>query len=156
MTNTILGIETSCDETAAAVVTGGAIAMVSGPAGPGSGGLILWPIFGVTNQLLAGLAFLVICFYLIRHNRPVWFLIGPTALMIVVPAWALLMQLFGEAGWVYSSDPTKRYLLTILGLGTLLLQAWMVIEALFMWRHAKGVAPEPLPGPGSSHRGVAC
>jgi len=142
--------------TAVAVMTGGAIAMVSGPAGPGSGGLILWPIFGVTNQLLAGLAFLVICFYLIRHNRPVWFLLGPTALMIVIPAWALLLQLFGETGWVYSADPTKRYLLTALGLGTLVLQTWMVIEAVFMWRSAVGVAPDPLPPPGSVQRGVAC
>jgi len=87
---------------------------------------------------------------------PVWFLLGPTALMIVVPAWALLLQLFGETGWVFSSDPTKRYLLTILGLGAFLLQAWMVIETLFMWKHAKGVAPDALPPAGSVQRGVAC
>lgn len=142
--------------TAVAVGTGGAMAMIAGPTGPGSGGLILWPIFGVTNQLLAGLAFLVVCFYLVRHNRPVWFLLGPAALMIVVPAWALLMQIFGETGWIYSDDPTKRYVLAFLGMATLVLQVWMVIEALVMWRHAKGVAPEPLPPLGSAQRGVAC
>ena len=59
--------------TAIAVGTGGAMALTAGPTGPGSGGLILWPVFGATNQLLAGLAFMVVCFYLLRHNRPVWF-----------------------------------------------------------------------------------
>ncbi|MGD2111381.1 MAG: carbon starvation CstA 5TM domain-containing protein, partial [Phycisphaerae bacterium] len=116
----------------------------------------LWPIFGVTNQLLAGLAFLVVCFYLIIHRRRVWFLIGPTILMIVVPAWALLLQLFGETGWVHSHDPTKRYLLSLLGLATLILQAWMVLEAALMWQRAKGVVPDPLPPLGTVQRGVAC
>ncbi|MEX1224639.1 MAG: carbon starvation protein A, partial [Pirellulales bacterium] len=42
------------------------VALTRGPAGPGSGGLILWPLFGATNQLLAGLAFMVTLFYLWR------------------------------------------------------------------------------------------
>ena len=32
-------------------------------ANAGKGGLILWPLFGATNQLLAGLSFMVIAFY---------------------------------------------------------------------------------------------
>jgi len=52
--------------TTVAVVTGGIVAMIPGPRGvPGTGGLLLWPLFGATNQLLAGLAFMVIAFYLI-------------------------------------------------------------------------------------------
>ncbi|HUG12831.1 MAG TPA: carbon starvation CstA family protein, partial [Opitutaceae bacterium] len=36
-------------------------------ANAGQGGLILWPLFGATNQLLGGLAFLVIAFHLWRR-----------------------------------------------------------------------------------------
>ena len=43
----------------------------------GKGGLLLWPLFGATNQLLAGLSFLVITFYLWRRGKPVWFLVLP-------------------------------------------------------------------------------
>src|SRR5690606_19670206 len=37
----------------------------------GKGGLILWPLFGATNQLLAGLAFLVVALWLWRRRLPV-------------------------------------------------------------------------------------
>jgi len=124
--------------TAVAVVTGGAMALVSGPAGPGSGGLILWPLFGAVNQMLAGLAFLVVAFYLIRHSKPVWFLLGPLVLMIVLPAWAMIWQItefYQDGNW----------LLVALGVFVELLQAWMVIEGLLLWQRAKGVLPEPLP-----------
>lgn len=121
-----------------AVVSAGVMAMISGPAGPGSGGLILWPLFGAINQLLAGLAFLVIAFYLIRHNKPVYFLAAPLCLMIVLPAWAMTHQIFG-----FYRD--GNMLLVALGCLVEALQAWMIVEALLMWKRARGVAPAPLP-----------
>jgi carbon starvation protein len=124
--------------TGIAVGTGGVMAMVAGPQGPGSGGLILWPLFGAINQLLAGLAFLVIAFYLIRHKKPVWFLAFPLGLMIVLPAWALSYQLKG----FYTQG---NFLLFSLGLLILGLQAWMILEGALMWRSAKGNLPTPLP-----------
>ncbi len=126
--------------TAIAVLTGGGIAMIAGPNGPGSGGLILWPVFGATNQLLAGLSFMVIAFYLIRHRKPVWFLVIPMLLMIVLPAWVLIVQLFGESGWLAS----RQWILVGIGAATLLLQVWMVAEGLLMWGRARGVAPPAL------------
>jgi carbon starvation protein len=124
--------------TLVAVVTGGAMALLSGPHGPGSGGLILWPLFGSINQLLAGLAFLVVAFYLIRTKRPVWFLVVPMILMIVFPAWAMTVQLTG----FYAKG---QWLLFCIGLCLEVLQVWMVFEAVIMWKKAKGVLPEPLP-----------
>jgi carbon starvation protein len=125
--------------TSVAVVTGGIVAMIPGPKGvPGTGGLLLWPLFGATNQLLAGLASMVIAFYLIRHSKPVWFLVGPAALMLVLPAWAMSIQIkeFYEAG---------NWLLFGVGLFVEALQVWMIVEGVTMWRKAKGVLPEPLP-----------
>lgn len=124
--------------TTIAVATGGAMALIAGPQGPGSGGLILWPLFGATNQLLAGLAFMVIAFYLIRHNKPVWFILAPMSLMIILPAWAMCWQIndsFQKGNWL------------LVGLGILIeaLQVWMIVEGALMWRKARGVPPEPLP-----------
>lgn len=124
--------------TSVAVLTAGAMAFVSGPRGPGSGGLILWPLFGAINQLLAGLAFLVVAFYLSRHGRPIWFLLLPLVLMVVFPASAMFIQIRGfyaEGNW----------LLFALGLFVEALQAWMLLEGALMWKRAKGVLPEPLP-----------
>jgi len=124
--------------TTVAVVTGGAIAMVPGAAGPGSGGLILWPIFGATNQLLAGLSFIVIAFYLLRHRRPVWFLVPPMLLMLVIPNWAMAEQL---QDWLREG----KWLLVAMSAAVQILQIWMIIEAALLWRRVRGQLPAPLP-----------
>jgi carbon starvation protein len=131
--------------TGLAVVFGGAMAMIPGPKGPGTGGLILWPLFGATNQLLAGLAFMVIVFYLWRRNKPIWFAFIPMLIMLIMPAWAMVWQLFNsQSGWLMAGEE-KNYLLGSIGLGTLCLQVWMVVEGLMIWKAARGVLEEPLP-----------
>jgi len=125
------------------------LAMMRGPAAAdgtapshGTGGLILWPLFGATNQLLAGLAFLVLVFYLYRRNKPIWFVLVPMIAMIVMPVWALSWQMFnGQNGWWLE----RNYLLASIGGATLLLQVWMVAEAIVAWPRAKGVLEEILP-----------
>jgi carbon starvation protein len=104
----------------------------------GTGGLILWPMFGATNQLLGGLAFLVICFWLWRRRKPVWFAVIPAVFMLVMPAWAMLVTLpdwIGEGNW----------LLVFVAAATVLLQVWMVAEALLVWPRARGVLEQALP-----------
>jgi carbon starvation protein len=125
--------------TAVAVVTGGAIAMVPGPAGPGTGGLILWPLFGATNQLLAGLAFLVLMFYLLRRKLPYWFVAIPAVMMLIMPGWAMLDQI------IYDFWPNRSWLLLGFGTTILALQAWIAWEAVQMWPRAQGVLEEALP-----------
>lgn len=117
-----------------AVITAALLAAVPAPGQPvtlanaGKGGLILWPLFGATNQLLGGLAFLVIGAWLIARKRPWWFLILPTALMIVLPAWALIWQAFvgDEANPSWLAD--QKWLLVVIAALTLLLEAWLVVE----------------------------
>lgn len=130
-----------------AVVTALLLAMFPGAGQPwtaatiGQGGQILWPLFGATNQLLAGLAFLVISFWLWRRGKPVWFVVLPTIFMLIMPAWALLVQLFGSGGWWEE----KSYLLSFVGFVTLGLEAWMLFEAALMWPRVRGVLEESLP-----------
>ena len=140
--------------TGIAVVLGGAIAAVPGAGGiAGTGGLLLWPLFGATNQLLAGLALMVTVFYLWRRNKPVWFVLIPMIIMVVMPAWALLWQLFnGQSGWVgqmteagWKWTLSDHKLIGTIGLITFALQIWMIAEAVLMWPKAKGVLEEALP-----------
>jgi len=125
--------------TAVAVLTGGAIALIPGPGGPGTGGLILWPLFGATNQLLAGLAFLVLVFFLLRRNLPIWFAVLPMVLMLIMPGWAMMHQIQHDF-W-----PNRNWLLLGFGCVILTLQIWMVVEAILIWPKAKGVLEEALP-----------
>jgi len=125
-----------------AVVCGGAMAMLPGPKGPGSGGLILWPLFGAVNQLLAGLAMMVTVFYLWRRGKPIWFIAAPMCVLLVMPAWAMLWQMFNaETGWLVK----QNWLLLCMGGAIVALQVWMIIEGLLVWRKAKGVLEEALP-----------
>jgi len=143
--------------TALAVLLALMLAVMRGPQGtPGTGGLYLWPLFGATNQLLAGLAFMVTVFYLWRRNKPIWFALVPMILMIVLPAWALTWQMFNaESGWLGA----KNYLLLSIGGMTMALQVWMVVEAAIMWPRAKGVLEEALPplqGSSTTEGGRSC
>jgi carbon starvation protein len=127
-----------------AVVLGGAMAMVPAPGkGPGTGGLILWPLFGAVNQLLAGLALMVTVFYLWRRGKPVLFILIPMLLLLIMPAWAMSWQMFNpDSGWLRENP---NYLLGGIGLAVVGLQVWMIIEGALIWRRAKGVLEEPLP-----------
>ncbi len=125
--------------TAFALVLAAAVALLQGSSGPGSGGLTLWPLFGATNQLLAGLAFMVIVFYLLRRNKPLWFALLPMLVMLVMPAWAMLHQMFNpQTGWLF----TEQYLLFGFGVAVEALQVWMIVEGVIAWRNARGNYPE--------------
>jgi len=112
----------------------------------GTGGLILWPMFGATNQLLGGLAFLVIAFYLQRRNQPVWFLALPAIFMLGVPFWGLTTQIFFGTGDAASWLSQSNWMLIGIGLTALALEIWMLVEAFRLFPKVKGVAEmEPLP-----------
>lgn len=59
----------------------------------GSGGLIIWPLFGTTNQLLAGLTLLVVAVMLVRRKTPTIYVTAPLTFVLVMTLAALLMQL---------------------------------------------------------------
>ncbi len=128
-----------------AVLLAGLMAAIPPPgrewslANAGQGGLILWPLFGATNQLLGGLSFLVITFYLWRRGKPVWFLIVPTIFMLVMPMWAMIWQtLVGSAGnpsWISEG----KWTLVSIALATMALEVWMIAEAALLFPRVRGV-----------------
>lgn len=138
-----------------AIVTAAGIAAFPGPgqawtlATAGGGGLILWPLFGATNQLLAGLAFLVITFWMLRRNLPIWFVVIPMIFMLIMPAWAMVWQMFVQAvGQETSWLEDGNYTLLAVGGMTILLEIWMIVEAVRLWPRVKGLIETPAPIPG--------
>lgn len=128
-----------------AVALAGFIAAIPAPgkewafANAGQGGLILWPLFGATNQLLGGLSFLVITFYLWRRGIPVWFIALPMVFMLIMPMWAMLWQVFVGDGGNPSWLSQRNWLLVSIALSTVVLEVWMIIEAWRLFPRAKGI-----------------
>ncbi|MFQ5745504.1 MAG: carbon starvation protein A, partial [Acidobacteriota bacterium] len=85
-------------------------------------GLILWQLFGTTNQLMAGLALLAITLYLLRRGKPVVYTLVPMLFMLVSTLTAMASKL--REFW-YNGEAT------LLATGGLLfvLAIWLTVEA---------------------------
>ena len=121
--------------TLAAVVTAAVLAMIPAHGkGPGTGGLILWPLFGCTNQILAGLVFMVLLFYLLlKRGRIAVYVLLPMIVMLILPAWAMVKQIIK-----WSAQPAGHWHLIVFGVVTLALMVWFVLEGVLMWRQHRG------------------
>lgn len=113
--------------TGVAVVTAAILAFLQKD---GKGALILWPLFGGVNQLLAALALLVATVYLVRKRRPYFVTVIPLIFMIVMTGWAMMRNISRFAS-------TGNALLFTIGLIIFLLEIWLIIEAIVAIAKAK-------------------
>lgn len=68
----------------------------------GKGGMIIWPLFGTTNQLMAGLTLLIVTVMLLRNKRAVWYTLIPLIFLLSMTFVALLFQLssfYDKGNW---------------------------------------------------------
>ncbi len=86
------------------VAVGICMALVFGTGGDdGSGGLTIWPLFGTTNQLMAGLTLLIVSVMLLRRGVKSWYTLLPMVFLLVMTIIALLIQLqsfFMKSQWL--------------------------------------------------------
>ncbi len=76
------------------IAVGCCLALAFGAGGAsGSGGLIIWPLFGSTNQILAGLTLLVISVMLIKAGRPARYTLLPMVFVLITSSWAAIIKL---------------------------------------------------------------
>ena len=54
---------------------------------------VIWPVFGATNQLLAGLVLLVVTVWLKKNNKKIFFTFVPMVFMNVMTVWSLILLL---------------------------------------------------------------
>lgn len=103
--------------------------------GVGSGGLVIWPLFGTTNQLLAALSLIVISVYLKRLGRRAAPTLVPMVFLLIMTTWAMLQSL----GTWWLGD-TPNYLMGSLGAVVLVASLWMTGEAWSALRRPSGGA----------------
>lgn len=88
----------------------------------GAGGMRLWPLFGTTNQLLAGLSLLILTLFLLKLGRKAWVTAIPMAFLLFMTTWAMILNLL-------RFTRESQTLLVIVGGAIFVLELWLLFEA---------------------------
>ena len=88
---------------------------------------IIWPVFGATNQLLAGLTLLVISVWLKKKGKNNLFAVIPMCFMIAMTLWALTLLILKFKISIVGGIAFMLFILAIL----------LVIEAIASLRQEK-------------------
>lgn len=118
------------------VVVGITLALTFSQGSDGSGGLLIWPLFGTTNQLLAALTMGIITVMLIRKRRPFLPVLIPMVFVLVVSLYAALVQVVG-----FFED--GEWLLFSLNVIILVAGTWVMVESIIAMIAARKGAKEP-------------
>ena len=110
----------------------GAALLLAVTQGGGQGGLALWPLFGTTNQLVAGVTLLVVSVWLKRQGRPYAYTLVPMVAVAAVTAWAMIGNLLD-----YYANFETLWLLSLSGTLILALDVWILLEGFRVLRDAQ-------------------
>ncbi|MCD4711273.1 MAG: carbon starvation protein A, partial [Bacteroidales bacterium] len=97
----------------------------------GQGAMVLWPLFGSLNQLMAALALGVVTVYMAAKKIPVWYTLLPMLVILVLTLWAMVENLAG-----FISD--GELLLVVLSAVILGLTAWLTVSSMVALLGRKG------------------
>ncbi|PAU91835.1 carbon starvation protein A [Kocuria rosea] len=101
----------------------------------GSGGMLIWPLFGTSNQLLAGLTLSMIAVILLRKGRPVLPVLVPLVFLLVMSVYALIVQL----GQFWAAE---NWFLLVLDVIILIAALWVIVESVAAMNAARKSPPE--------------
>ncbi len=118
--------------TFAAVAACLALAFGAGGA-DGQGGMLIWPLFGTTNQLLAGLTLLVLSVMLVKLGRKYVFTLVP---MVFVTTMSLLAALYQ----LWDLFTNGQYLLVAVDIVIIIMAVFVVLEATSAFTREKRAA----------------
>ena len=93
--------------------------------GPGSGGFLLWPLFGATNQLVGGLTLLIATIYLWKSGRPYIYTLIPMVFLLLITILSMILN-FREFA--------HNYLLLFLSAIMLGLAVWLILESVSIYK----------------------
>jgi carbon starvation protein len=117
------------------VAVGASAALVllpEGPRGLGSGGYLLWPLFGTSNQLLAGISLLLVTIWLKRKGRSILYTLIPMIFLMVMTLWAMVEQVVFD--WSGYGPSDSNILLFVFGAIILGFSIWIILEAIAIIR----------------------
>ncbi|MDG5785965.1 carbon starvation protein A [Evansella sp. AB-P1] len=116
---------------ATTIAVGSSAALVllpEGPQGFGSGGYVLWPLFGTSNQLLAAITLLLITLWLKRQGRNFLVSLIPMVFLLAMTLYAMGLQIITE--WSFFAGSNPSLLLFILGSIIFVFAFWILLEAV--------------------------
>lgn len=102
------------------------VLMPEGSRGFGSGGYLLWPLFGTSNQLLAGISLMLVSIWLKKRGSNYLVTLIPMIFVMFMTLWAMFEQVLFEWSW-FGSDPAM--LLFVLGSIIFVFAVWIVLTA---------------------------
>ena len=115
--------------TSIAVVSSAALVLLpKGPNGFGSGGYLLWPLFGTSNQLLAGVSLLLISIWLKRQGRNYLVTFIPMVFVFFMTLWAMIQQVVFQ--WSGYGGGEMNFMLFGFGGLILIFVFWIIVEAI--------------------------
>ncbi len=103
-----------------------------GGRGLGSGGFMLWPLFGTANQLLAGITLMLISLWLYRLGRNPLPTLAPMVFLLAMTIWAMTEQVVFQ--WSGLREADTQWLLLVLGAMILGFALWILLEAVRLFR----------------------
>src|SRR5699024_4410267 len=113
--------------TSIAVLSSAALVLLpEGPKGFGSGGYLLWPLFGTANQLLAGISLLLVVIWLRRLGRNYSVVLIPMIFVMFMTLYAMFQQVIFKWSWMGSEE---NVLLSTLGEIIFVFAVWIVLTA---------------------------
>jgi carbon starvation protein len=117
------------------VAVGACLTLAFGAGGvEGKGGMIIWPLFGTTNQLLAGLTLMVISVMLVKRGRPSKFTMVPMVFVTTMSFFSALYQLWD----LYTGG---NYLLVVIDIMIIIAAIFVMLESFStFWREKKASA----------------
>ncbi|PWN07500.1 carbon starvation CstA family protein [Rhodohalobacter mucosus] len=116
------------------IAVGASAALVlipEGPRGVGSGGYLLWPLFGTSNQLLAAISLMIVTIWLKRNGRSIIYTLVPLIFLLFMTLWAMSEQVVFEWSGL-SGTSGSNILLFSFGSVILGFAIWILIEALVL------------------------
>lgn len=116
-----------------AVASSAALVLIpEGPRGLGSGGYLLWPLFGTSNQLLAAISLLIITIWLRKKGRPIIYTLVPLIFVLFMTLWAMVSQVVFD--WSGLGESDGNLLLFSFGAVILGFAIWILFEAVVIIR----------------------
>ncbi|MDP2971695.1 MAG: carbon starvation CstA family protein, partial [Deltaproteobacteria bacterium] len=93
--------------------------------------LVIWPIFGSANQLLASLALIAVSVWLVKRKKTAWFTILPAIFMMITTLYSLFVLLIEEY------IPKQNIMLSVIDVLLIILSIGVIALAYKKWKELK-------------------
>ena len=123
LTTELFGIKNKYLATLVVVLAGGSLALTGQWAH-------LWPTFGASNQLIAGLALLVASCWMLHRGRVIWYTLIPSVVMLVTTIGAFAFQFFSALNRTIDGYRSPDFLIAGISLALIAISVVIILESL--------------------------